>query len=149
MDLDLLHQLRVRRLCQCVGNQEAALRRWDDVECAARNGAPGRAAVPTLASLLYTSTRRCLKAGTAPCTSTGGDGGAVGIVSQGIVKFQNCAFYDNYCQWGSGGAGERASASACCLERAGMRAAGQAHSCLPGDAALWARGLPVLPVHTL
>lgn len=35
----------------------------------------------------------------------GGDGGAVGIVSNGVVRFTNCAFYDNYCQWGSGGAG--------------------------------------------
>ncbi len=36
----------------------------------------------------------------------GGDGGALGIVSAGVMRFINCAFYDNYCQYGSGGASE-------------------------------------------
>lgn len=39
--------------------------------------------------------------------AAGGDGGALGIVSAGVMKFTNCAFYDNYCQYGSGGASER------------------------------------------
>ena len=49
-----------------------------------------------------------------PCLPpAGGDGGALGIVSNGVVRFQNCAFYDNYCEWGSGGASE-------CAELAGQ-----------------------------
>jgi hypothetical protein len=41
-----------------------------------------------------------------PGRPAGGDAGAVGIVSSGVVRFTNCAFYDNYVQWGSGGASE-------------------------------------------
>ena len=53
-------------------------------------------------------------------TPAGGDGGALGIVSNGVVRFQNCAFYDNYCEWGSGGASE-------CAELAGLSWQGRAH----------------------
>ena len=53
--------------------------------------------------------------------AAGGDGGALGIVSNGVVRFQNCAFYDNFCEWGSGGASE-------CAELAGRSRAGKSNA---------------------
>jgi hypothetical protein len=40
--------------------------------------------------------------------AAGGDAGAIGIISNGVVRFTRCAFYDNIVEWGSGGASERA-----------------------------------------
>lgn len=64
----------------------------------------------------------------------GGDGGAIGVVSNAIMRFQGCAFYDNYCQWGSGGAGEapRACTHADAWRvRVGSMRAGGGHTCTP------------------
>lgn len=64
----------------------------------------GRCASAAAAAGQRTGTCRCdLPAAPLP-HPTGGDGGAVAIVSSGTIKFINCQFYGNTADWSNGGA---------------------------------------------
>ena len=64
---------------------------------------------PRKRKLLRSPPRTSTQITHAPCycpiaAAAGGDGGALGIVSTGVVKFIDTDFYDNIWEWGCGGA---------------------------------------------